>query len=441
MKRRVKAVLSSVLAATCALAFACVAPSAQALPAGQFGVFPTFATAPATTPNTFTGTATFPASANGSVVNITTDSTTVKVPSGETAFMGASTGFGQYFGSSRSQPYLYLSPSAGLKPSTTTLLFSGAVPANWGFALGDIDADWVQVVPLDAAGNPIAGNLNTLLGPQDTGGTPLLNYCANASPKPSSCTGPGPFTDAPWWLATGGKSPNPTDLGTYPAGSVVGNGVDTAGAYDWFLPSSAVHGIRLIYTPKSGFPIYQVWLAAGASPVTITGTVAIPDLPPTTPIPAGTTATLNHDDGTPVLAIDETPVTTPIAPNGTFQFTTEQEAAYVIGIDPPPGFTAPAPVRVVANAATASTGIIALAPTAAVPTPTASPNPEPALAATGSNITPWAFGAGLIVLLGALIVTIMQLRRLRKTPTDEGDSPPPTDERPENDPISPDDPR
>ncbi len=63
------------------------------------------------------------------------------------------------------------------------------------------------------------------------------------------------------------------------------------------------------------------------------------------------------------------------------------------------------------------------------------------LAGTGSNVTPWAFAAGLIILLGTLVVVIMQLVRMRRVPPGPGEheSPPPA-EKPDE-PISPDEPR
>jgi hypothetical protein len=143
----------------------------------------------------------------------------------------------------------------------------------------------------------------TDLGAQDTGGTPLLNYCNNP-PKPSSC-GTGPFTDAPLWYANG-----TTICGTtYTTPMVVGNVADTSGAYDWFLPSSNVRGITFAYHVQSGFPIMQLWLAAQATSSTITGTV---EQASSAPIPAGTNIDLQHADGTPVLDIQSDPVVVPV---------------------------------------------------------------------------------------------------------------------------------
>ena len=63
------------------------------------------------------------------------------------------------------------------------------------------------------------------------------------------------------------------------------------------------------------------------------------------------------------------------------------------------------------------------------------------LAGVGSNVSPWVFGAGLVILLGALIVTIVQLVRMRQVPPEPGEhEAPPADEAPDE-PISPEEPR
>lgn len=62
-------------------------------------------------------------------------------------------------------------------------------------------------------------------------------------------------------------------------------------------------------------------------------------------------------------------------------------------------------------------------------------------AATGSTLSPWAFAGGLIVLLGALVVTILQLVRMRRVPPASGEHEArPSSEKPDE-PISPDEPR
>jgi hypothetical protein len=56
-------------------------------------------------------------------------------------------------------------------------------------------------------------------------------------------------------------------------------------------------------------------------------------------------------------------------------------------------------------------------------------------------MTSWVYAAGLVILLGALVVAIMQLVRIRRGPPGPGEheAPPPAD--PPEEPISPDEPR
>ena len=274
-----------------AVGMAISAPAAGwAAPAGYTGVFAQWSLSPAAAPSTFAGTAAFAASAGMPATTVTTDSPTLRTPAGESAFLGASTGFGTYFGSSRSQPYLYLSPVSLAVPSTTTITFASVPPPGWGFAIGDIDADWMRVTGFDSTGVAVP---SSALGAQDTGGTPLLNYCNNV-PRPSSCVGPGPFTDHPSWLASGGVV-NGT---AYPPGTVLGNGTDSYGSYDWFLPDATVASITLEFHQIAGSPIYQLWLAALAPVSSISGSIVTPGT--TDPVPAGTGIALQQPDGTPV---------------------------------------------------------------------------------------------------------------------------------------------
>lgn len=410
--RHRRLLVASVSAA--ALALVAVPLAANAAPSGTTGVFAQWSLAASAAPGlTYEGSATFPESAAMPDIEVTTNSTTLKTPTGESAFLGASTGFGQYFGSSRSQPYLYLSPAAGSTPSTTTITFASAPPAGWGFALGDIDADWVRVVARDADGVPLD---SAVLGAQDTDNDPVLNYCRNV-PKPSSCTGQGPFTSVPAWLANGGFY----NGNAYPAGSVVGEGGDTLGSYDWFLPGAAVRSITLEFHVLSGFPIYQLWLAGVAPVTTISGTIAVPDAPAGA-IPEGTGVALEQPDGTPVLDIEENPVVVPVEEDGSFVVEAEK-GQYQLEVVVPEGYTAPPPIAVDARGeAPVDLGTITVAPTAPVDpgvptnppvtpvTPTqpsspaagAGPSTPRALAATGVDASGMLAGAGAIIALGAL---------------------------------------
>jgi hypothetical protein len=378
------------------------ASAADAPAPGMIGVFPTYTVTPSTTPGTtFTGSVNFPAAAAFPVTTFTTNSTTTKAPTGESAWLGASTGFGQQFGSSRSQPYGYLSPGPG-GVSTTTITFAGAPPAGWGFALGDIDADFVELSATDASGPIPAAALGALLNAQDTSGTPLLNYCNN-SPKPSSCTGPGPFTDTATW------HPNGATVGTtvYTNPIVLGHGTDTSGAYDWFLPSSSIRTLTLTYHVLSGFPTYQFWMAAPAPLATITGDVA----PPAGETdPAGTMVALENTDGTPVLDIQDQPVLIPVAADGRFSIPTA-EADYELAFDVPPGFEPIPPELVDAMTPTVVAPTVELA--ADPPAVVAAPTAEPRLPTTGVDAGAPLMIAGALLAAGVITLAVALLHRRR----------------------------
>lgn len=388
----------SLLGAIIATALPASAATAAIPPPGTTGSFPTWTAAKTTTGgHTYTGSASFSAAAAFPGVSFSTDASTVRTPSGDSAFLGASTGFGQYFGTSRSQPYLYLSPAAG-GPSTTTITFDGPPPPGWGLAVGDIDADFVEVIPRDAGGAALPG---TDLVAQNTNNVPPLNYC-QSSPKPSGCSGPGPFTDVPGWFENG------TTIGgtVYTTPVVKGTGADTFGAYDWFLPGSDVRSVTLVFHVLSGFPIYQLWLAASAPVATIAGTVT-----PTGggDVPDGTSVVLVEPDGTAITGLTGDPITVPVPPDGSFSIQAE-EARYRLEFDVPAGFAPIAPIPVDARTGSVDLGTIALAPASTSPVPPVPPvspgNPSgPTLARTGTDaalpltLSVAALAAGVVLAL------------------------------------------
>ncbi len=168
----------------------------------------------------------------------TSNSTGLTVPTGASAFLGAGTPFGAAFGSSQGLPYLSVPTASGVTPSTTTLTFAAPTPATgWGFALGDVDADKVQIAAIDANLNALTGTaLASALGFQGT-----FNYCAGA-PKPSTCSGSA--TDVPTW-----------DPAT---ATLIGSGTDTSGAAGWFQPTVALGSLTFTFTAQLGIPIYQL---------------------------------------------------------------------------------------------------------------------------------------------------------------------------------------
>ena len=246
---------------------------------------------------------------------LTTNSTSPSLQSGTSAYLNASTPFGQAFGSSQGRPYALLRTAAGQTPSSTTFTFENPTPTHWGFTLGDIDADKVTISATDAAGGPLSA--------ADLGFESSFNYCA-VSPRPPGC-GAGPFTDEPVWQPA--------------TETLTGNGPDTAGAAAWFRPAVPVKTLTFTYSRLSGSPVYQVWFAAMSSEVRGDVTVTPGDAPPPT------TLRLLHADGSPVLGAGGQPVTTTSDARGGYAFTGVAGESYIVAMDPPPGFTADGPVR------------------------------------------------------------------------------------------------
>jgi hypothetical protein len=368
-------------------------PAAAALAPDQVGVFPAWSLTG--TSGDYTATPTFPVSASFPAVTLHSDATNVTGPSGITGFLGASTDFGAEFGSSRSQPYLNIGLAASQAPSTTTISFTGPQPDGWGFALGDVDADWVYV---RAWADPLRTVPLTIdqLGFESVG-----NYCGN-TPKPGTCAA-GPYTDAPVWVT----SDEDFDGTHYVPATLRGNSLpgapaatrDTSGAYGWFRPTTDIAVMELLFGPRDGTPVFQLWFASPAPRATLTGTVSVPGA---STVPPGTVAELDNADGSPVLDLEDHPLSVPVAADGTFAFDTEQRPAsdpYRIEIVPPEGFEAPAPVEVVADVASPAAVLIQMEPVAE------------ALAATGVNVG--AAGGIATLALGMLLVMMTRRRRIR----------------------------
>ncbi|MGF0118458.1 MSCRAMM family protein [Promicromonospora sp. Marseille-Q5078] len=203
---------------------------------------------------------------------------------GTSSWLAASTPPGAEYGSSRNQPYVNLRPQAdrATAPSTTTYAFDRPTPAGgWAFVLGDIDADSAVISALGEDGQPLSA--------EELGWQGAFNYCQGAGTP--SCTD----TDVPTWdPATGTLTGNPT-------------ATDTNGASGWFQPTVPVTSLTIVFSWRSGFPVYQTWFASLARDVT--GTVALDDGGPL----EGATLTLLGPDGTALA-------TTTSGADGTYAF-------------------------------------------------------------------------------------------------------------------------
>jgi Bacterial Ig domain len=211
------------------------------------------------------GTLTVPVS-GFPAAQVSTNSSSVLVPSGASAYLNAGTPFGAAYGSSKGEPYLALRTASGLQPSNTVITFATPPAAGtWAFALGDVDADLVRVEATDPAGNPVPT--------ADLGFQGSFNYC-QGSPLPPACAG-SQSTDLPAWNA-----------GT---ATLTGSGGDTNGASGWLRPRVPIKSLTLRFQVQTGIPIYQLWLAAIAQPVAPVTPVP-PSRVPTPPVtdPSGT---------------------------------------------------------------------------------------------------------------------------------------------------------
>ena len=241
----------------------------------------------------------------------------VGVISGASTWLSEGTPIGATYGSSRDQPYLNLRPRAdnATSPSTTTYSFATPTPTSgWAFALGDIDADAVRIHAVAPDGH--------VLTAAELGFRGGFNYCAPGVAGKPSCTGSA--ADVPTWDAL--------------ALTLTGNAAaaDTNGAAAWFEPNAAISSLSLIFTRRSGLPVYQTWFASIAQDVT--GTVTDTGAP----VP-GVSLTLTDANGTVVG-------TTTTAADGTYSFPGFVAAdGYTVRITPPTGKIPTGPTTVTAN--------------------------------------------------------------------------------------------
>jgi hypothetical protein len=321
---------------------------------------------------------------------VSSDSTSLSAPAGASTYLNQYTPFGAVYGSSAGNGYLLARTASGNMPSTTTITFASPTPVGWGFTLGDIDADAVQVSAQGVGGVALT---SSQLGWQGA-----FNYCTTQTPRPSSCT-TGPASDVPTW-----------DPAT---ATLTGNILDTNGASGWLQPTVPVTTLTLRYTALSGLPVYQVWIAAPT--VSIGGGVQVncPHRPSSLP-----TLTLLQQNGSPVVDAAGHPVTTTAAANGAYSFADVAPNTYQVQLDAPPGFQA-SPATLPANTAGGNdaTGLnfqLRCALSAPPHTSPTAPVPALTLAASGSvNLLQVCAAVALMLIAGALMLA---RRRHRGTP-------------------------
>jgi hypothetical protein len=231
----------------------------------------------------------------------------VGIAAGTNTFLAQGTPPGAIYGSSRNQGYLGLRPrqdSPGV-PSETVFTFNRPTPTTgWMFAVGDIDADTLQISAVGPDGEALSADQ---LGFRST-----FSYCADGiAGRPPASTCPAGSTDVPVW--------NP---GT---ATLVGNGGDTSGASAWFEPTAPISTLTFRFAPLSGQPVFQTWFASLARDVR--GAVSGPN----GAAASGVEVTLRDANGEPIA-------TTTTDADGGYAFPRVQASAgYRIDVAPPPG--------------------------------------------------------------------------------------------------------
>ena len=232
-------VLPASILAVSLIASAIVLPTLSQAADGT-GVYGTWTASGGEGTLTFTGTV-FP--------NATFTTTDASVSVARSATLTSTTPFGAQYGTSSGKTYLTSAIASGKPSGTLTITFDAPpVPGTWGMAFGDVDAENLM----------ISGTLadDSKVDISDWG-IETFNYAGQ------------------------------TDVPTYdPAtGRMVGSGVDTSGATVWLSPSQPVTSVTITQERASGFPQYQLWIAADV----IAATAVVPS-PSITPAVAPTNA-------------------------------------------------------------------------------------------------------------------------------------------------------
>lgn len=250
---------------------------------------------------------------------ISSDAQTFSVASSAT--LTGSTPFGQAFGTSSGKQYASIGATGGgAPPASTTFTFGGSTPnSGWGFALGDIDAEYVRVSAVGLDGQPVA---IASLGFEGT-----FNYTSSG-------------TDVPTWDSTTGTL----------AGGQCPSVCNTDGASAWFRPSVPLRSLTLDFSVQAGIPLFQVWVAANATEVT--GSITYPPAPvdpPTGPV----TLEVLDPSGQEVAEISTTEPEFVLPP-------LVEGPEYTVVVTPPPGWELTTPARVPLPTASGSPAPLAI---------------------------------------------------------------------------------
>ena len=225
----------------------------------------------------------------------------------------AATPWGGVFGSSAGHRYLSVRVT---RPTTATATYEFTQPlppGNWGFTLGDIDVDRVDITARTGSGELLTGT--EIAGSVGNAGVPY-NFEGVAS------------TTLPSWApgASGGSLVGANG----PAG-------ETEGDSGWFMPSRPVRELTITFQAQvgGGSPSYRTWFAVVVHP--ITGTVLRED---TGKAVEGDVLTLTDPDGN---VLD---VTTSDA-DGNYAFpNVYAQPGYTVVMRPPAGLTTVGPASV-----------------------------------------------------------------------------------------------
>ena len=223
-----------------ALALAAIGLPALSQAADGTGVYGSWAVSGGSGQLTFTGTV-FP--------NATITSTDGSLSVARSATLTSATPFGAQYGTSSGRTYLSSAIASGKPAGAVTVTFDEPpVPGTWGMAFGDVDAENLVITGSLADGTSVDIS---------EWGIETFNYAGQS--------------DVPTYDPTTGR--------------LVGSGVDTSGATVWLAPSQSVTSVTIVQERASGFPQYQLWIAAdviaaaGAAPSPTSTATAIPAAP------------------------------------------------------------------------------------------------------------------------------------------------------------------